>query len=101
MSNQFLSEAELHAALEEGRICLLYRPQFAARDRVLVGAEALARNHAHDGSLLLPQQFNSVMEASTLVGEIGLLLFETACRAASSWHGATTAINVSRLQFRE
>lgn len=101
MPNQELSEPDLRRAFEDGRFLLHYQPQYAAREQTLVGVEALLRLQGLDGALLLPQHFLGLMEASPLVHEIGLMLFGMACRAAATWPGLTTAINVSPLQFRD
>ncbi len=98
-------EHALRAELENGSgLALHYQPLFSARDKTVVGAEALLRwTHAELGSVP-PLEAISVAEDSGLIVPLGYWVLRTACRDASSWHGRDArplrvAVNISARQL--
>jgi diguanylate cyclase (GGDEF)-like protein len=96
-------ERALRQALERAELLLHYQPQFEARTRRLVGAEALLRwNHPQAG-LLYPDDFIPVAEDSRLIVPIGEWALRAACRQARQWHDRRSdlaiAVNLSGRQF--
>ncbi|WP_298209473.1 EAL domain-containing protein [Acidovorax sp.] len=83
-------------------LALHYQPLFSARDRSLVGAEALLRwTHAELGAVS-PLEAVSVAEDCGLIVPLGYWVLRTACRDASRWnaHGPLqVAVNISARQL--
>lgn len=98
-------EQALRAALETGDgLKLHYQPLFAAKTRVLIGAEALMRwTHADLGSIS-PLEAVSVAEECGLIVPLGYWVMRTACRDAVRWQGERNlrvAVNVSARQLAD
>lgn len=98
-------EQDLREAIEHGRFVLCYQPQ-VDDNGILLGAEALIRwEHYHKG-ILLPVDFISVAEESSLILDIGQWVLLEACNQIKAWQDAGVkqphiAINVSSRQFRQ
>lgn len=93
-------EADLRAALESRQFYLAFQPLVSARNQKLIGFEALVRwNHPRRG-FVPPNVFIPVAEECGLMGPLGELIIEEACRAAASWpEPITVALNVSPKQI--
>lgn len=102
-------EARLRKALEEGQFELHYQPQVSAGGAAegsnagLVGAEALARLRAEDGSLIGPEFFIETAEETGLIVPLGALVLREACMEAKRWldsgHAIPVSVNISPRQF--
>lgn len=78
-------EAAIRHALSAGRVTLGYQPIVCLSESVMVGVEALIRLPGADGEVLPAWNVITVAEHRGLIGDLGLLILETACRAAASW----------------
>jgi diguanylate cyclase (GGDEF)-like protein/PAS domain S-box-containing protein len=77
--------AELLATAEvEGRLELHYQPVVALASRVIVGAEALLRMRTRSGTLVGPDAFVPVAEATGDIRSLGRWVIEEACREAAA-----------------
>jgi diguanylate cyclase (GGDEF)-like protein/PAS domain S-box-containing protein len=97
---------EMRRGLECGEFMLYYQPQVDRTGRV-IGAEALVRwNHPANGTML-PEEFISLAEETSMILPLGQWVLETACAqlVVLARHPETAdwsiAINVSALQFAQ
>jgi EAL domain-containing protein (putative c-di-GMP-specific phosphodiesterase class I) len=93
-------EHALRAALNEDRLRLYYQPQFDARTKRLVGAEALLRFDDPFLTKMGTQKCISIAETSDLIIPISKWVMETACRHATLLAPLQIAINLSPNLFR-
>ncbi len=99
-------ENDLHHALALQQLHLHYQIQVDKDNRPL-GAEALLRWIHPDRGVILPGQFLSIAEESTLIIDIGRWVLHTACRQLALWsqndktRGLTLTVNVSARQFAQ
>lgn len=99
-------ESSLLNALKNGEFELYYQPQFDAKDKKLVGVEALIRwNHPKLG-ILPPSKFISYAEDSDLIIPIGEWVIKEACTQAKRWqqnglHPIPVSVNLSFKQFQQ
>jgi diguanylate cyclase (GGDEF)-like protein len=93
-------EIDLRRAVKKEQFELHYQPVFAARQRKLVGFEALLRwNHPTRGRVS-PLDFIPVAEELGLITELGDWIINEACRTAATWPSdIVVAVNVSARQF--
>ena len=99
-------ETALRRALAKDEMRLHYQPKVHAVTGRLIGMEALLRWYRDDGSLINPQQFIPIAEATGLIVPIGEWVINEACRQHSIWQqqGLTdlkVSVNVSGHQFRK
>jgi diguanylate cyclase len=98
-------EQELHTALSEHRLSLVYQPQIDLPTGNIIGAESLARwNHPTRGTIY-PTQFIPVAERSTLIDEIFVYLLRQLLADAAKWREQgvelpSLAFNVSAANVR-
>jgi diguanylate cyclase (GGDEF)-like protein/PAS domain S-box-containing protein len=99
-------ENDLYHAVALGQLQLHYQVQVDDEHRP-VGAEALLRwNHPERG-LVVPGQFISIAEESTLILDIGSWVLKQACRQLALWAkdehmcDLSLAVNVSAKQFAQ
>jgi diguanylate cyclase (GGDEF)-like protein len=100
---------DLRVAIEEKQFALVYQPQFDAKTRKIIGAEALIRWEKLDPdtgkkSFVRPDHFIPVAEQSGLIVPIGRWVLEEACRFAKESMDLGVppfrmAINLSGVQF--
>lgn len=84
----FLMEAELRQAIKEKQFELYYQPLICTKDKTLLGFEGLIRwNHPTKG-VVPPVAFIPFAEQIGLIGDIGRLVFEKACRQIADWEAA-------------
>jgi diguanylate cyclase (GGDEF)-like protein len=93
-------EVDLRIALAANQFELHYQPVFAAKNRHLIGFEALLRwNHPTRGRVS-PLDFIPVAEELGLITDLGDWVINEACRTAATWPGhLMIAVNVSARQF--
>jgi diguanylate cyclase (GGDEF)-like protein len=93
-------EGDLRNAVSKKQFELHYQPVFSARQRKLVGFEALVRwNHPTRGRVA-PDEFIPVAEELGLICELGNWIINEACSTAATWpDGICIAVNISARQF--
>jgi diguanylate cyclase (GGDEF)-like protein len=102
----FRIEAEMEAALEEGRFKLQYQPQFAIGNGKITGVEALARLCTTDGTDIGPDEFIPVAEDNGFIIKLGSWVIQEACRQLAEWRAAgcdipRVSINLSPRQLQD
>jgi diguanylate cyclase (GGDEF)-like protein/PAS domain S-box-containing protein len=98
-------EHDLRQALARDEFQLHYQPLIDARDRRLIGAEALLRWNSARHGRVEPSFFIGLAEHTGLIIDIGRWVLRTACRQAAQWRTAGhedfhISVNVSPRQFR-
>jgi len=102
--NRLMLESELHKAVENRELYLLYQPQIAIENEKLVGVEALIRwNHPRRG-VVSPVEFIPIAENNGLIMPIGEWIIDQACEQLSLWsdtamRNTTISINISAKQL--
>lgn len=69
---------DLHRAVLEKELSLVYQPQLSLHTNKIVGAETLIRWHHPKKGLIEPNEFIAILENSSLIFSITAWLFETA-----------------------
>lgn len=77
-------ETDIHQALKNNDIKMLFQPILAADDGVFSGWEALARWQHPQRGLLMPDVFIPIIEQSSLMREFGYWVFEQVCKKIQS-----------------
>lgn len=99
-------EARLRKALERREFVVYYQPKIRIDTGRIVGAEALVRwNHPERG-ILFPGDFIGLAEEAGLIGRLGMLVLDIACRDVLSFRQidyqfGRVAINLSGSQFND
>ena len=75
----------LRHALEGGGVDVHYQPIVDLTSATAVGGEALLRIRTGNGQVLLPDEFLTVAEDTGLIGPLGEVLVEEACRQFEHW----------------
>lgn len=97
-------EAEIMRAIQSEAFCLHYQPRIDLKTHKVVCVEALLRwNHPERG-YISPGVFIPVCEDMGVIDQVGIQVFEAACRQLTVWHRSgfdvRLAINVSPKQFQ-
>ncbi|MDA0129268.1 EAL domain-containing response regulator [Vibrio sp. MarTm2] len=80
-----LSESDLQAALQHGRLEAYYQPQLSLSSKKVKGLEILARLFDHDGTLIFPDRFIPTAEQShTLILTMTKQIIESALQEISN-----------------
>ena len=66
----------LNRAMERGEFKLYLQPKFSLKDFSAIGAEALVRWEREDGTVLYPDQFIPILEATGRIVDLDLHMFE-------------------------
>ena len=90
-------------ALNSGQFKMYLQPQVAKYGNV-IGAEALARWHRPDGTILMPGDFIETLETAGLIHRLDSYIWELAVKQLSMWKGTdkqdlTISVNVSVKDF--
>ena len=75
----------LRHALERNGVHVQYQPIVDLTSATPVGGEALLRIKTDDGRMLMPLDFLAVAESTGLIGPLGGVLIEEACRQFEGW----------------
>jgi diguanylate cyclase (GGDEF)-like protein len=91
--------AELRTALDDDQLLVHFQPQYDLATRQPVGAEALVRWQHPTRGLLLPSDFVSVVESSSLLREFTCRVLDMAVEECARWQQPdrplTVAVNLS------
>ena len=98
-------EQDLHRALAEDRLMLVFQPIMRSTDAVIVGAEALIRWPHPDRGLLAPDEFLSTAHDAGLMPLVDAWALREALRHAERWRellapGFTIAVNTAPETFQ-
>lgn len=104
--HQLEFENSLRSAISCGQIKVFLQPEIDVLTGAIVAVEALARWILPDNSIIPPAQFIPVAEQANLIGEIGRIVIDTACKEISRWDSQglpriTVAINLSAREFKD
>jgi diguanylate cyclase (GGDEF)-like protein len=104
-SKRRVLETELRRALANREFLLTYQPKVHARDKRIVGAEALIRWQHPEKGLLSPAGYIHLAEEIQLIVPIGEWVLRAACFQNKAWQEAglppiQVAVNVSAYQFK-
>ena len=98
-------ESDLHQAVDEHQLRLVYQPIIELKSEKLVGFEALLRwDHPTRGTIE-PDRFIPIAESSGTIVAIGRWVLQEACRRAAEWKvmfpatKLTMAVNLSARQL--
>lgn len=101
-------EAELHRALDEGELFVVYQPIVALDDRRCAGMEALVRWRHPTRGIVPPIEFIEVAEETGLIARLGDFVLQEASRQLAQWTNLfgehapwKMSINVSRAQLAD
>ncbi|MBW8804219.1 MAG: EAL domain-containing protein [Catenulisporales bacterium] len=87
--------AGLDRALAEGAFTLRYQPIVYLADRTLAGFESLIRWPQPDGSVVLPDEFIALAEATGQIVPMGRWVLRTATTRAAAWNRKRAAAQMS------
>ena len=90
-------EEDLRRALALEEFFLLYQPVVRLADSSVVGMEALIRWKRAGGTIVSPDQFIPVAEATGLIRDIGRWVLLEACRQAAAWQAEHNSVPALRL----
>jgi diguanylate cyclase (GGDEF)-like protein len=94
--------SELHQALADSALHVVFQPIVRLGDYRVVGVEALARwDHPQLGTVS-PDVFIPVAERTALIDDLGMFVLRRACTEFAAWPGSREAylsVNVSPLQM--
>ncbi|TKD53286.1 putative bifunctional diguanylate cyclase/phosphodiesterase [Sphingomonas baiyangensis] len=94
-------ELDLHDAMREGQLFLMFQPLFDLGKGRVSAFEALMRWQHPERGLISPVDFIPLAEDTGLIVPMGAWAIREACRAARQWPDhVRVAVNVSAVQFR-
>lgn len=96
----------LRHALERNGVHVQYQPIVDLTSATTVGGEALLRIKTDDGRMLTPADFLAVAESTGLIGPLGGVLIEEACRQFERWRAdhpelSRISVNLAGRQLNE
>ncbi len=98
-------DTELRRGLDDGTLEVHFQPIIDLGTVGVVGAEALMRVYAADGSLLAPRELLAAANENGLLRRVEAAVMHTACRRAAEWreadHQVTVSVNLSDRQFHD
>ncbi len=105
LKERFELAQQLRRALENREFELYYQPKMDLNRNTIIGAEALIRWRKADNTLVRPDLFIPLAEASGQIHEIGKWVLHTACEDCRQWHKLGhsqlhVAVNLSAVQFK-
>jgi diguanylate cyclase (GGDEF)-like protein len=103
---RLVMESRLRQALEHGEFVLHYQPRISLASGRIVGAEALIRWRHPERGLVLPDEFISLAEETSLIIPIGEWAIAETCRQIAAWRAAglnpgSVAVNLAATHLRE
>lgn len=76
---------ELHSAIESRQIEMFLQPKFHMQQRVIIGAEALARWRDPNGAYKMPFEFIPVLEKVGYIDELDFFIFGEVLKTLEKW----------------
>lgn len=96
-------EADLRRGFDAGEFHLFYQPKISLGQRRIVGAEALLRWTADDGTMIPPDAFIPLAEEIGEINALGAFALEKACLQSVEWTARglelPLAVNISARQI--
>lgn len=97
---------DLHKAVEQNQLFVMYQIQVDATNGETLGAEALLRWQHPEYGLVSPEVFIPLAEENGLIIPIGEWVMREVCHRISRWHQQgiapkTVSVNLSARQFRQ
>jgi len=104
VAQQLALETELHHALQDNALHLVYQPIFNVASQRLESVEALIRWTRADGTMVPPDVFIPIAEQSHLIVQIGKWVVEQACRdlavlRGENFHALKVHVNMAASEF--
>jgi len=88
-------DRELHVALEDGQLFLVYQPILDLESEAITGVEALLRWRHPERGVIPPNDFIPQLEESGFIVDVGRWVLEQACRQTAEWHAQGIDIHLS------
>ena len=105
VTRRLLIEEHIRNALAKDEFEVYFQPQFSAKNKRLVGAEALLRWHNPSLGNVSPAEFIPVAEQTGLIVPIGRYVIEQSLATLAKWQqlqpDLDISVNVSPRQFRD
>ncbi len=108
IQRRLVIEEQMRGALERNEFELFYQPQFDAKNKHIIGAEALLRWHNPVLGNVTPDEFIPIAENTGLIVPIGKFVISQALDFLNTWQSTckrtqqyTMAVNISPRQFRD
>jgi diguanylate cyclase (GGDEF)-like protein len=99
-------EADLHTAIQDRKLNLVYQPIIQISTGYLKGYEALVRWVLPDGSTVNPNKFIPIAEETGSIVQLGNWIFNQTCYQVGEWQkrnaqldGISASINISSVQI--
>ena len=86
---------EVLREIEAGLFTVYYQPQVDLASGRVVGAEALVRKFAEDGSLIAPGKFVPFYEVSGVISHVDLFVLRRSCEALRCWKAEGFDLRIS------
>ena len=97
--------SELIQEIKNERFVVFYQPQMNLKTGAVIGAEALVRKKADDGSIIPPSTFIPFYEVGGIIRYVDLFVLQTACSTLRQWreqgYDLRISINFSRITLLE
>lgn len=94
-------EIDLREALAQDQFELFYQPIVAMQSGRITSCEALLRWRHPERGIVSPGDFIGIAEEVGLIGQIGRVVLDKACREAMHWpESVSVAVNISAIHFR-
>lgn len=105
---QLQLENDLHQAVEQRELFLLYQPIICLETARVIGFEALARWHHNIRGDISPEIFIPLAEKTNLIHDLGLFLLNEACQQLRYWQTnlspqspLSISVNLSAAQLQD
>jgi diguanylate cyclase (GGDEF)-like protein/PAS domain S-box-containing protein len=99
-------EADLHAAIRDCQLNLVYQPIVQIATGALQGCETLVRWTMEDGTIINPNKFIPIAEETGLIIQLGNWIIDQTCSQLKNWDnfngffkGVGASINISSVQI--
>lgn len=101
-----LSHHDITTGIKANEFINAYQPQFCAKNRNIIGVEALVRWQSGQRGLVMPDNFLPAAEANGLVGQIDAQVLKTALADQVLWEAHTdhvprVSVNISSPRLRD